>query len=396
MTRPNPFSIPRIWTYFFKLAQKSFINRDCEYTEWCFVLPGSRSWEIRKFFECTRRGAMTSAVLAAAQAALSIDGSIGEGIPSPKGEMQGRTVTHWSYKLFITGSVIGVIAAIAAYIFAMPAISVISMLLAVTNGFAAFYVKRFGVLKTLEDYTARLSEKVSNLKEVNQDLERVQEGLEVIPENYRSEIERGRTEIAEKTSELEKVANKLRATEAKLKNLAKITSDMQIKMGDLSAEAVKFSQQNHMYGERVDRLAAEVDEVQRHSDKMETLILETDANTTEYEALNQQFVLQLKMLDDLFELMKELYLKAQEKMNLLESQVDELGLVVPQAVKSAEEAQELHEQMHAMEMRYREIAAQLERTVHTVKRYNKYKAAYRELKEMKACPNWPKIQALLH
>lgn len=338
---------------------------------------------------------MTSAVLDAADAALSVHEAVTEGSEEVEGTLKGRKATHWSYKLFIAGTIIGVIAAVASYILGFTAISVAGTLLAVTNGFAAFYVKRFGILKTLEEYNEQLAKKVKDLSAVNQGLEDVNNGLKEIPEDWRAEIERGNREIQRKAKELEKMAAKLKATEEKLQKLAGVTTDIQKKTGQLSAEAVKFSQQNQLFGERVDRLAHGVNEVQRHNEDLAKLIMETDANTDEYETLNQQFSQQVQMLDDLFELMKELYLKAQQRMAELESQVDELGLVVPQAVKSAQEAQEVHKQMDALQAQYTDVLTRLETAIHTVQRYKKYKGAYKELRALKESDKWPEIQRIL-
>lgn len=338
---------------------------------------------------------MTGAVLDAAEAALSVHEAVAEGAEEVGGSLKGRSATHWSYKLFIAGTVIGVIAAVASYILGFTVITVTGALLAITNGFAAFYVKRFGILKTLEDYTGRLAQKVQDLKEVNDGLERVNDGLQEIPDDWREAIKRGNREIRQKAKELERMANKLKATEAKLQKLAGVTTDIQKRTGELSAEAVKFSQQNNLFGERVDRLASGVNEVQRHNEDLADLIMRTDANTDEYEALNQQFAQQVEMLDDLFQLMKELYLKAQERMAELESQVDELGLVVPQAVKSAQEAKEVHAQMDELQLQYDEVLKRLETAIHTVKRYQKYKGAYKELQSLKQSEKWPEIQRIL-
>ena len=338
---------------------------------------------------------MTSAVLNAAEAALSIEDRVAEGAAGVDGALDERKATHWSYKLFIAGTVIGVIAAVAAYILGFHAIAVTGTLLAVTNGFAAFYVKRFGILKTLEDHTGRLAQKVQDLKEVNNGLERITDGLQEIPDDWRREIKNGKREIQQKAKELGEMAAKLKATEAKLQKLASVTTDIQKRTGELSAEAVKFSQQNQLFGERVDRLAHGVNEVQKHNDDLASLIMETDANTDEYEELNQQFSQQLEMLDDLFELMKDLYVKAQQRMHDLESQVDELGLVVPKAVKSAAEAQQVHRQMEELQVSYDQVIIKLEKTLHTIQRYKKYKIAYKELAELKGSEKWPEIERLL-
>ncbi len=338
---------------------------------------------------------MTSAVLNAAEAALAIDDLVDDGVEEAEGSLNGRKATHWSYKLFIAGTIVGVIAAVACYIIGQQAIAVAGALLAITNGFAAFYVKRFGILKTLEDYTGKLAEKVKDLKEVNQGLERVNDGLQEIPDDWREEIRKGKRQIERKTKELKKVAARLEATEAKLQKLAGVTSDIQKKTGELSKAAVEFSEQNQVFGDRVDRLANGVRKIEKHNDNLTTLIMETDANTDDYEVLNEQFARQLEMLDDLFALMKDLYVKAQERMRALEHEVDELGVTVPQAVKSAEEAAQVRRQMEELRQSYDAVVEKLEKTLHTVQRYQKYKDGYKELRKLKQSEKWPEIENIL-
>ena len=338
---------------------------------------------------------MASAVLSAAEAALALDDAVDEATGEKTGTLSGRKATHWSYKLFIAGSIIGAVAAVACYVIGMQGGSVIGALLAITNGFAAYYVKRFGILKTLEDYTGKLAKKVNDLKEVNKGLSQVNDGLQEIPDDWRSEIQRGKKEIERKTRELKEASDKLQATEVKLQKLAGVTSDIQKKTGELSAAAVKFSEENDLFGERVERLATEVRGVEKHNADLAGMIMETDINTDDYEMLNQQFTGQLEMLDDLFELMKELYVNAQKRMRDLEAQVDELGAVVPQAVRSADDAAQVHREMEQLRINYNKVLFQLEESLHTVKRYQKYKEGYKELRDLKKSKKWPDIERLL-
>lgn len=338
---------------------------------------------------------MTSAILSAAEAALALDEVVDEASRGEEGSLNGRKATHWSYKVFIAGSIIGAIAAVACYILDMHAISFFGALLALTNGFAAFYVKKFGILKTLENYTGRLAEKVSDLKEVNQGLNQVNDGLQEVPDNWRKEIQRGKRDLERKTRKLQELSAKLEAAEKKLQTLAGLTTKIQKKTIELSVAAVKFSEENKLYGDSVDRLASEVAKVEEYQSELADIILKTDAGTDEYEKLNEQFTRQLEMLDDLFELMKKLYLNAQKRMLDLEAQVDELGEVIPKAVQSAEDAVAVRREMEKLHEDYEHVLSKLEEALHSVKRYKKYKKGYIELRELKKSVKWPEIERLL-
>ncbi|ADI37759.1 hypothetical protein [Waddlia chondrophila] len=338
---------------------------------------------------------MTSALLSAAEAALALNDAVEEETGEASGSLNGRVVTHWSYKLFIAGTVVGVVVAVACYAIGMHAIAIFGAFLAVTNGFAAFYIKKFAVLKTLEDYTGKLAKKVNDLKEVNQDLEKVNGGLQQIPSDWRAEIQKGKREIERKTRQLKDVSEKLQATERKLQKLAGITCEIQKRTGELSEAAVKFSKENQLFGEKVERLEEGVKKVEKYNVRLADLIMETDVNTDAYEKLNQQFSGQLQMQSDLFGLMKDLYIKAQKRMKDLEAQVDELGVVIPKAVKAAEEAKQVRLEMKQLRQEYEQVVNKLEATVHTVERYQKYKEGYKELKELKKSEKWPEIERLL-
>lgn len=335
---------------------------------------------------------MTTAVLKAAEAALSMHEAVSDGAEETSGDLNGRSVTHWSYKLFIAGTIIGAIAAVASFILGLTAIAVIGALLAITNGFAAFYVKRLGTLKTLEGYTERLAEKVQELKGVNDGLDDVTDGLQKVPDDWRKEIQKGEEAIGKKAKELEEIAGKLQVAEAKLQKLAGVTKDIQKGTGEMSAEVVKFCQENNLFGERVDRLEKEAKRAEERNENLEELIMRTDANTDEYEALIQQLANQVHMVEDLFALMKELYVKAQDEMAELKSQVTKLDLVVSQAGKSAQKAQEASAQLEKQRKDYENLLKKLNDALEKVERYRKYKKAYVLLLKLKKSDMWPEIE----
>lgn len=77
---------------------------------------------------------MTSALLSAAEAALALNDAVEEETGEASGSLNGRVVTHWSYKLFIAGTVVGVVVAVACYAIGMHAIAIFGAFLAVTTG----------------------------------------------------------------------------------------------------------------------------------------------------------------------------------------------------------------------------------------------------------------------
>ncbi len=303
-------------------------------------------------------------------------------------------VTHWSYKLFIAGSVVGAVAAVAALIFSMFPIIACGVLLCLTNAAAAFYVKKFSNLNALEDYNKRLADKVSELRDANKDLSKINKRIEEIPGEWREEIENGKKALRKKTEELQLVSDKLKQTEEKLQKLATVSVDIQKKTGELSVEALKFSKDNHLFGERVERLSGEVSQIEEHNQNLVKLILETDKNTDQYEELFKQFQGQVKLLEDLFGLMKELYLNAQERMAGLEKQVDELGAVMPDAINSSRKAELASLQLSHLQEQYAALTGRLEAALEKLKNYNLYKTSHKELQKLKESAEWEEFQAI--
>lgn len=344
--------------------------------------------------KCIGRCRMTSAVLSAAEAALDIKSEFKGLAEEEKDQLQGRRAAHWSYKLFIAGTVVGAVAAVAGFIFSMHIITFTGVLLTVTNGFAAFYVKRFGTLKTLEDYTKRLAEKVNDLKGVNDDLEDIQEDLEEIPEKWRNEISRGKREIAKKTAELKKLADQLESTEKKLQKLVNIAETLEKQNDEFSVEVLKLGKESHLLGERVQSVAQEVDEVGGHSQSIARLVLETDANTEEFEQLNERFSKQTKAQEDLYNLMKELFEKARNEVMKLEVHIANFEDAVPDAVDAADKAEKQSIAIQSQMEEFKATTARLEAALKKKKNYEVYRAAYDELLKMKKSENWGKIQQL--
>lgn len=309
-----------------------------------------------------------------------------------EGQLEGKSVIHWSYKLFIAGSIVGAIAAVAGLLLSLIPLIIVGAVLCVTNAAAAIYVKKFSILNTLDDYNKVLAGKVDELKIANTSLENINKELQKVPNQWRDEVQKGKKELEEKTEELKKIAERLQATEEKLQNLAKVSTEITKKTEELTSVALEFTKENDLFGERAAKLSNEVDEISQHNIDLVKLIQDTDKNTDQYEILNRQFRDQMKILDELFGLMKDLYLKAQERMQELEIQVDELSIVVPDAVNSSIRAEQAAHELAELQNKYSLLMQKLEETVEKLKKYNLYKEAYKELQKLKESAEWKEFQ----
>lgn len=338
---------------------------------------------------------MTGVMGDIAAAALTKENPVDLGAVQGQGTQNGRSVTHWTYKLFLGSAVVGAVTGVAAAILAMYSVAIAGALLGATNGLAAFYIKRFRTLQSLEDSTSQLAKEVDDLKKTNENLEKLNSGLKELSDQLRQELERAQTRLESQSQEMNASVEKLVESERKLQQFAGIAANIQEKTKQLSEEALAFTQHNQIYGERVDQLVGEVDEVQRHHDRLRELISQSDANTDEYEKMNEEFSRQITVLDHLFQLIKRLFTKTRDRMNALEAQVNELGEVVPQAVQGAQDAEEMQTRMEELQRKYQDDLSKLESTLKDSKRYTKYKNSYKLLKKISDLEMWPQIKQAL-
>lgn len=342
---------------------------------------------------------MVSVLMNAAGVALhAASGGVGPGA-AVKGSFQGKKITHWSYKVFIAGAVIGTITAIAGFILNMLPIGVSGVVIGATNGLAAFYIRKFSVIKTLEEVNKELTNQVktlsdevdeldsqiSQLEDENKKLEEVSKGLAEIPKDWRKEIVKGKQEIAAKTNELEKVAQKLLAAEKKIEKLATVTGEMHTQANKITEAALQFSKENHFFSDHVGKLESQLGELNQHNQNLVSLIVNVDTQTDEFEQLNQEFGKQVVMLGELFALMKEMYEEAKKKMADLEIQVNELEVSLPNALKSAEKVEKLT-------LQYKQMEQALEQQLKNLKNHSKYKQGYKEWTAFKSSPEYQQFQ----
>jgi chromosome segregation ATPase len=297
---------------------------------------------------------MSSIVLAAATEALSSVTGLSDFDSQGTGNLNGRKATHWSFKLFIAGCIVGSIAAIAGFIIGGLGVSFIGyivgaggLLLALTNGFAAFYVERFAVLKTLEEYTQILAERLKQLagktlelKKINQDLEKINLGFKEIPKSWKHEIENGRKMLEEKTKDLEKVTVKLEAAQKKLDQLAQITVQLGHQTGEITKAAVEFGVENGLLGEKVENLQGQVSNLDKENDELISHIKNLDSQNDQTEEALSAFSKNNNALEELYAMMKEMYLQAKHKMEGLQKEVNSLKSIVPAAVESSEKVEQ--------------------------------------------------------
>lgn len=337
---------------------------------------------------------MSSIVLDAAEAALSAKTGLSDIDSTPAGNLNGKETTHWSYKLFIAGSVVGAIAAIAGLILGLAGvlgvtgyiIAVGGLFFSVTNGFAAFYVKRFGVLTTLEDYTKALSERLKllssktlQISKENEQLKKINLGLNEIPKDWKAEIEKGKKKLDAKTKELEEIAGKLEATEKKLEMFEKLTAVLGKQTEEMTKDTLEFSKDSAKVVEENDKLKGNVDALDKENEELLSHIKELDAQNDQTAEILKSFSKNNQEIQGMYKLMRSLYLEAKEKMEGLKKEVDSLKTVVPQAVESTEKIDQVTK-------KYEHMINALELKL---EKYKEYKVGYDLWQKFVTGPEYP-------
>lgn len=312
------------------------------------------------------------------------------GTAGQKGDLQGRSVTHWSFWVFIAGSIVGLIVAVVAIIFGIYPAVVTSFLLSATNGLAAFYIKRLGVIKDLDQYDKNLKENMGKLKKVDdnigktdEDLKKINTDLQSVPTKLQEEIEKGKQEITQKVSEIETLTKKLGDAEGKIANLAAVARDLNHATGDLSQEMLKFGEDNNAFSGQVKEIGTEMNELKENNDKIVKEILTIDADKIIFTKMNEDFAKQIGTFGKMFNLMKDMYKEAHKEMDKLHQEVSTLKTVIPETAQTAEKIQEV-------EQKYEKVLQQLKIELAGLKNLQ---AAKKELETLKASQEWKQFQA---
>lgn len=329
---------------------------------------------------------MSSLVMATAEAALTDSASLlGEEVP---GKLQGRTVVHWSYKLFIASAVIGAVALVAGAIFgalmipALYSLIAVGAILCATGAYAAIEIKKFGILKSLEESTQALADRVQSLakkiKDFQQEVNALQElnqKFKEIPEDWKEQIDAGKQEITKKAQELEKAALDISEAQMKLEKFANLTGDIQKATGNLANLVSNFDAKEHAIEGQSTRLKEELNQFNSSNSKLVEQIHQLDVNTDDFDKASQLFTGQIEVIGKLFAQVSGLLTQAQEKITSLTDESFALQRDVAQAqaaVKSVEEMESKYEVMTLKLTTEIDRLKGLERDAH---KWRAYKAA---------------------
>ncbi len=279
-----------------------------------------------------------------AQKALALNTQTGASIP----QIIGKRVEHWSYKFIAAGAIIGVVIAIAAFIFGHIPAGVVGLILFGTNAIATFYLHRFANFNQLDDYVRQLALKVQDfhkenmdLKQTTKDLDANIKHLEEVPHDWKVEVEKGREEFEVMKKELEGLRAKYEIVVKQLLKFSKIAKNLQLQAGTLGQNADKmkeeedkFENDEELLGKLVDGIRGEDDDLERESKKLEDVVAELDR-------IDQDFDKAEKTIKDNLTKTKEIYDKMEGLVDALTKKYKEDLVLMGDLHERAQVADEL-------------------------------------------------------
>ena len=203
------------------------------------------------------------------------DLALGLGGPQGNGQQVRQGSRHWSYGLMIGAAVVGAITAVVAIIFSQIPIIAAGVMLALTGSIGAYYLKEFGMLSTLEDYTLLLSAKVNKIASTADKLERADDGLqkankalnETIKERDKV-IEKGNKKLNKTLDEFDQVAHKLEITEKRLANVIVLYQNLKKVTFKLTEQVAYFNSENDLLDENIDEFLDNIKKLDVNNDRL--------------------------------------------------------------------------------------------------------------------------------
>lgn len=339
---------------------------------------------------------MSSLVVTAAKAALTESSPL-IGKDEPVGKLEGRSVVHWSYKLYIAGAVVGAIALVAGAVLGalfMPALySLLAMgvILCATNSYAAVQIKRYSILQSLEETTKALAERVkllaTKIKEFQQEInafEELNKKFKDIPEDWNEEIQAGKQEITKKAQELEEAARALSEAQKKLDKFAALTAEIQKATGNLSSVVSGFSTKEHDFDGSVAQMKEELNQLNSSSSKLVEQTHVLDVKTDDFEKAGQLFTAQVDTIGKLFAQFNGLFANSDDKIAQLTAESAKLKKDLEQAQAAVTSLEEVEKKYEAMLPRMETEINRLKGLEHDAAKWRAYKAAEKAEKTKKA------------
>jgi len=304
------------------------------------------------------------------------------------GNLEGRTVANWIYRAFIAGSIVGAIAAVAGLALSFIAVGIVGILLCATNALAAFYVKKFRNLNTLDIYNKKLVEEIETLKSQAKVLKQTKEELAVerkrfekVPEDWERVLQEGESKIKVQTDKLEKVSKDLNTANQRSQMLAKAISDLKKEIKKYLQATVELGEGKDYLEKGLGPLREHLSELTEEKDELTDLIMNFDEENDEFGEHIRKLAEQTDSLSKASEVMKEFNRVEKEVMENLKEENEKLKQTADQLTEESEKMKDLNQQKKDLINTIEEKTAKLTELTEEkkTKRMLRYQDKYRKM-----------------
>lgn len=217
-----------------------------------------------------------------------------EGSSKEEGKLKGKVYRHWSYYLLLTGAIIGAAGIVAASIYKLTLIIIVSSILFVTNSIGAYYVRKFATLRRLEDYVDVMTGKINDLAGYVTDLQSVVKGLGQTREDLAHNLddtkevwEFGYDKVHRENQRVASLTQKLELTVKKLNKMQELYANLQGAVNVFSGHVADLDGTGVRLDTKVKELADRVTGAENILNSFNTENEEFDEHNAMYDELNK-------------------------------------------------------------------------------------------------------------
>lgn len=263
------------------------------------------------------------------------------------GKHQGRTFKHWSFYLLLGGSLVGVVATIAASILTMYPLIACGVVLFVSNAVGAYYIRKFDTFNELEDYVEEMSNKILDLTKIIKDLKKMNKEFKDTRKRLEIDIEKdakiwtdGDKKVRKSAEEIKRLTKNLNVTTKKLKKMEELYTNLQNAVNVFSNHVVGINENNKDMSIKIDKLANNVTDAKAVIESFDCENDEFDEHNELYDNLNKANLAFLTKFQEELEKIYKIQYSAKELKESLEKQSAALQEVTSRIQKSIDKTDE--------------------------------------------------------
>jgi chromosome segregation ATPase len=256
----------------------------------------------------------------------------------------GKKYTHWSMGVAVTGSLVGIITLIAAYIFTDKVYLALGCALLLSNTISFIYLRKFVPLASLDSYIGELKLKISDLESQVTELQKISNEYKEANKDFDIEIERAQKQsedyfkqLNDKIAELLSVSRQLAITERKLETIQRLYEKLKSATSAMSREVVKFNEDDKAFHAGVHALEDQSAKIGALENKFGTDAAALKATGVEYKKDNLQVSAIVTQLKQQIVFLQKLHGNINSERESLQQKVEKLEHVTDRVDTSATE-----------------------------------------------------------